>query len=96
MDKDNIKKEITDQLPYLAEKYNVKRLGIFGSVARGDSRKDSDVDMLVEFKSPVGFFDFIRLENYLTESLGRKVDLVTKEALKPLIRNDVLNDVIYV
>ena len=96
MDKDNIKKEITDQLPYLAEKYNVKRLGIFGSVARGDSKKDSDVDILVEFKSPVGFFDFIRLENYLTESLGRKVDLVTKEALKPLIRDDVLNDVIYV
>ena len=96
MDKDNIKKEITDQLPYLAEKYNVKRLGIFGSVARGDSKKDSDVDILVEFKSPVGFFDFIMLENYLTESLGRKVDLVTKEALKPLIRDDVLNDVIYV
>ena len=96
MDKDNIKKEITDQLPYLAEKYNVKRLGIFGSVARGDSKKDRDVDILVEFKSPVGFFDFIRLENYLTESLGRKVDLVTKEALKPLIRDDVLNDVIYV
>lgn len=74
----------------------LRDLEFFGSVARGDSGDDSDIDMLVEFKSPVGFFDFIRLENYLTKSLGRKVDLVTKKALKPLIRDDILNDVIYV
>lgn len=96
MNANQVKTEINSQLPYLTKKYHVKRLGVFGSVARNEAGKTSDVDMLVEFKSPVGFFDFIRLENYLTKTLGRKVDLVTKKALKPTIKNDILNDTVYV
>ena len=96
MTKNKVKTKIASQLPYLAGKYNVKKLGIFGSVSRGEDREGSDIDMLVEFKSPIGFFDFIRLENYLTKTVGRKVDLVTKKALKSTIKDDVLKDVIYV
>ncbi len=79
----------------LKEKFKVKKLGVFGSFARGESRKSSDVDILVEFAEPVGFFSFIDLENYLSDLLGRKVDLVTKNALKPAIKEEVIKDVIY-
>jgi len=96
MDKDQIRKKITKQLPFLRQKYNVKRLGIFGSVVRDQQRKGSDVDMLVEFVSPIGFFDFVRLENFLTETLNQKVDLVSKKALKSAIKDDILGETIYV
>lgn len=96
MNTNQVKTEIYNQLPYLTKKYHVKKLGVFGSMARNEARKESDVDVLVEFKSPIGFFDFIRLENYLTKTLGRKVDLVTKKALKPTIKDDILNDIVYV
>lgn len=65
MDIDEIKKKISSQLPFSRQKYNVKRLGIFGSVVRNQQGKGSDVDMLVEFISPIGFFDFIRLEIFI-------------------------------
>ena len=96
MDKEEIKKKVSDKLPFLRQKYNVKRLGLFGSVVRGQQKKGSDVDMLVEFMSPVGFFDFMRLENSLAEILNRKVDLVSKKALKTAIRDDVLRETLYV
>lgn len=96
MDKEEIRKKITGQLPYLRQKYHVKRLGIFGSVVKNQQRKGSDVDMLVEFTSPIGFFDFIRLENFLTKALNQKVDLVSKRALKPAIKDNVLKEALYV
>lgn len=88
--------KIKDQLPLLHEKYHVKKLGIFGSFARGEQNPESDVDIIVEFESPVGFFEFIRLENYLSEILGAKVDLVTERALKPSIKESVLQETVYV
>lgn len=96
MNKDEIRKKIGSQLPFLRQKYNVKRLGIFGSVVRDEQKKESDIDMLVEFASPIGFFDFIRLENFLAETLNQRVDLVTKKALKRAIKNDILKEIIYV
>lgn len=91
-----IKKKIQPNLPMMREKYHVKQLGIFGSYARGDQNEQSDLDILVDFDAPVGLFDFIRLENYLSEIVDKKVDLVTRRALKPIIRADVLKEVIYV
>lgn len=76
--------------------YNVDYIGVFGSFARGDSKETSDVDMLVGFSKPIGFFKFIELEEYLTNILGKKVDLVTEKALKPAIKDEVLREVIYV
>ena len=64
--------------------------------SRGDERGGSDIDMLVEFSKPVGFFKFIELEEFLGKLTGKKVDLVTKKALKPAIKNEILQEVSYV
>jgi uncharacterized protein len=80
----------------VVKEFSVKNIGVFGSVARGEQTDRSDIDLLVEFSKPVGFITFMRLENFLSERLGKKVDLVTPDALKPVIRNDVLTEVIYV
>ena len=69
----------------LTQKYKVKEIGIFGSVVRGEQKGTSDVDILVEFEKPIGFFRFLELEEYLSDLLGVKVDLVSKKALKPNI-----------
>jgi len=81
---------------YVAQEYAVQKIGVFGSVARNEQTEESDIDLLVEFSQPVGMVMFIRLENFLSERLGRPVDLVTPDALKPVIRKDVLAEVIYV
>ncbi|MBI2309388.1 nucleotidyltransferase family protein [Candidatus Collierbacteria bacterium] len=91
-----IQTQIKHKLPVLAHDYQVKRLGIFGSVARGKDTAKSDVDILVSFFRPPGLFDFVRLEDYLSSLLKRKVDLVTRKAIKPVIRDRVLREVTYV
>lgn len=96
MGKNNIIQKINLEMPNLREKYQVEKLGIFGSVARDENTAESDIDILVEFKNPVGFFHFIRLENYLSQILGRKVDLISKKALKAAIKEDVLKELVYV
>jgi hypothetical protein len=80
----------------VAKEYSVKTIGVFGSVARNEQTGKSDIDLLVEFSKPVGFVTFMRLENFLSERLGKQVDLVTSDSLKPVIRQDVLSEVIYV
>ncbi len=94
--KEEILKILEKELPYLKEKFNVKTIGVFGSYVRGMQKKESDIDILIEFQKPVGFFEFIELEDYLSEKLGIKVDLVTPDALKPLIKPRILKEVIYV
>ncbi len=74
--------------------YNVKSLSIFGSVARGEAGPSSDVDLLVEFSVPVGFFHFVRLQQYLEGLLGRRVDLTTPEGLRQSMRDQVLKDAV--
>lgn len=90
-----IKHTLAHHKEELRKKYKVKEMGIFGSYVRAGQRKRSDVDILVEFEEPVGLFQFIELEEYLKELLGIKVDLVTKEALKPRIGEHVLKEVSY-
>ena len=79
----------------LEEDYHVKKIGFFGSVAHGRATSKSDLDIVVEFNEPVGFFKFIELEVFLTRLLKRKVDLVTKKALKPTVKKFILSDVVY-
>ena len=74
----------------------VKDLAIFGSIARGTPSPNSDVDVLVEFNCPVGLFEFVRLKLLLEEWLGRRVDLVTPDALHPALRERILDEAIYV
>ena len=90
---DEIKSILALHKEELRQRYKVKELGIFGSYVRGDQRKRSDIDILVEFSQPIGL-KFFTLENYLSKILGLKVDLVTKGALKPIIREDILKEVI--
>jgi len=80
----------------VAKEYSVKRIGVFGSVARDEQTDQSDIDLLVEFSKPVGFVHFMQLEEFLSERLGNHVDLVTPDSLKPVIKQDVLSEVIYV
>jgi len=80
----------------IRKKYGVKSIGIFGSYVRGEQRKDSDLDILVEFEKPVDFFEFLELEEYLENILKVKVDLVLKKTLKPEISKYVLKEVVYV
>jgi predicted nucleotidyltransferase len=91
-----IKRILLSHKQDLLDKYGVREIGIFGSFAREENRKNSDIDILVELEKPMGFFKFIRLEREVSELLGAKVDLVTKNALKPHIGQRILAEVIYV
>ncbi|WP_062262512.1 nucleotidyltransferase family protein [Methanoculleus bourgensis] len=79
----------------IAARFSVSRIGIFGSVARGEQTEASDIDILVEFSRPIGFFTFLELEEFLSRNLGASVDLVTPDALKPVIRERVTAEVAY-
>jgi predicted nucleotidyltransferase len=65
----------------------VRSLDLFGSVARGDSGPDSDVDLLVDFDKPIGLFHFFRVQRRIEEILGSKVDLVMRDAVKRQLRD---------
>ncbi|MDD4485015.1 MAG: nucleotidyltransferase family protein [Methanoregula sp.] len=92
----NVLSSLKDLKGKVSDEYSVKTIGVFGSVARNEETEQSDIDLLVEFSRPVGFVTFMRLENFLSEQLGARVDLVTADSLKPVIRQDVLSEVIYV
>jgi uncharacterized protein len=80
-------------LPQLEQKYLVVRLGIFSSYAREEQREDSDLDLLVAFKEPPSLFKYIELENFISELLGVKVDLVMEDAIKQNIRERILKEI---
>lgn len=87
--------ELRHELPSIGRicaRHHVAELSVFGSMARGDAKPESDLDLLVAFQpgSVVGLFAFSRLRRELEDALGRKVDLVPKDGLKPLIRDAVL------
>jgi predicted nucleotidyltransferase len=86
-------RKLHEMLPELKEKYHVSYLGVFGSYVRGEQKPESDLDILVEFSRTPTIFKFVNLENYLSEALGVKVDLVMKDALKPNIGKHILNEV---
>ncbi len=93
---DEIKHILSSHKQELSKKYSIKSIGVFGSYVRGAQKKQSDVDLLVEFEesSNLSLLDFVRLENYLSDLLGVKVDLVEKSALKPRIGKHVLQEVV--
>jgi predicted nucleotidyltransferase len=79
----------------LQERYKVRELGIFGSYARQEQTEASDVDVLVEFSETPSLLKFVNLENYLSDNLGVKVDLVHKAGLKPRLEKRILAEVVY-
>jgi predicted nucleotidyltransferase len=81
-------------LPWLTDHYQVQSLGIFGSYVRQEQHPDSDLDVLVTFSETPSLLKFVALENYLSDLLGVKVDLVMQDALKPNIGQYILREVI--
>ena len=79
----------------LRRRFRVKSLALFGSVARNEAGPRSDVDILVAFEGSVGLFTFVRLKMYLESVLGRPVDLVTWDALRPTTREHVMEELVY-
>lgn len=90
-----IREQLHQQLGYLAEKYGVKSLAVFGSISRGEATSESDVDILVEFNRDIGI-EFIDLALELEEILGCKVDLVSRRGLKPSYFESIEADLQYV
>ena len=83
-----------DRIAAVCRRYEVKELAVFGSAVRGHLRSDSDIDVLVEFKptARIGILKFASLAEELETLLGRSVDLVTKQGLKPWVRSSVLRE----
>lgn len=77
------------------QRFGVKRLALFGSVARGEARPDSDVDVLVAFEGRATFDRYMDLKLWLEDLLGRRVDLVTERALKPRMRSQIEREAVY-
>ena len=92
--KSDILNKLRELKPILSKEYAVKRIGLFGSFADNNADQNSDIDLLVELEKPIGW-KFFSLEIYLEKVFGRKIDLVTENALKQQIKNDILNKVNY-
>ena len=89
----NVLSRLRQLLPLLSTHYKVEKLGVFGSYVRKEHRNDSDLDILVTFSEIPSLLKYIELENYLSDILGVKVDLVMQEALKPTIGKQILEEV---
>ena len=87
------------EFPRLTSRYGVKRMGLFGSFAKGIQKEDSDIDMVIEFEKPIGL-KFIELAEYIEKLLGRKVDILTSEGIKGIrvkkVGRDIERSIIYV
>jgi hypothetical protein len=88
------KRILRAHLPALRERYAIKSLGVFGSYVRGDQKKNSDLDLLVEFERAPSLFKYGELEDHLSDLVGIKVDLVMKKTLKPHIGRNILAEVV--
>jgi hypothetical protein len=93
---ERIREALEADLPALRERFALKRLAVFGSVARGSESEDSDVDVLVEFEQRVGFDEFMDLRFHLEDLLGVRVDLVTAKAIRPGMRDSIEREAIRV
>lgn len=90
---EQIKNILERQKTYLKEKYKIKEIGIFGSYVRGEQSKTSDLDILVDYEEIPSLFELVELQDYLSDILQVKVDLVMKSGLKPRIGKHILEEV---
>jgi predicted nucleotidyltransferase len=96
MNRQTILDRLNAEAPGLKRKYGVKSLAVFGSMARGDDREGSDVDILVEFDGPATFRGFMGLKLDLEDLLGRRVDLLTPKCLRPAMQAEINEEAILV
>lgn len=93
---EEIKRTINEQKSSLRERFKVKSIAIFGSYLRGEQNEESDIDILVEFYETIDLFEFVKLENFLSEMLNNKVDLVMKDTLKSRIKDKILREAVVI
>ncbi|MEW6002564.1 MAG: nucleotidyltransferase family protein [Nitrospirota bacterium] len=90
---------LKNEMPFLAEEYGVKKIGLFGSYARGKQHRKSDIDILMEFGRPIGL-KFVELADYLEKVLGRKVDILTPAGIKGIriksVASEIKRSIVYV
>ncbi len=91
---DEIKEILTEHKGDIGEKYKVKDIGLFGSYVKGKQRETSDVDVLVEFEKPVSLLHIVSLENYLSDILEIKVDVVPRKNIRQELRESILKEVV--
>ncbi len=97
MDAGQIIERIGKKKPYLKKVYHIEEIGLFGSVVRGEQTHSSDIDLLVKFENGHNdLFNYLRLKDYLEELLGKKVDLVMKNSVKPRLKDRIFSEVKYV
>lgn len=85
-------KEIKRKILPILQDYGVKKAGLFGSCVRGEMEEDSDIDILVEIEKDISLLDFVGLKLEIEDALGKKVDLVEYNTIKPLLRDRILNE----
>lgn len=90
-----ILEKLSELKPILQREYSVKQIGLFGSFSDNSNTNESDIDLLIEFEKPIGW-KYFSLEIYLENVFGRKIDLVTKNALKKQLRDTILSQVQYI
>jgi len=84
--------EIKRKMLLILQRYGVKRIGLFGSCVRGEMREDSDIDILVEIEKDISLLDFVGIKLEIEETLGRRVDLVEYNIIKPLLKERILKE----
>ena len=97
--RDEVIDKIKRQYPYLSSEYGVRRIGLFGSVARQTDQPESDIDVVVEFHKPIGL-KFMSFVEYIENLFGRKVDVLTMEGIRNIrlrkVSSEIERDIIYV
>jgi predicted nucleotidyltransferase len=91
-----IKKTLKKHKAEVVRDYKVKEIGVFGSVVRGEQKKRSDIDILVEYSELPDLLKLIELENRLEKLLKKKVDLVEKSGIRPELKDEILKEVVYI
>ncbi|MGM0509464.1 MAG: nucleotidyltransferase family protein [Fusobacteriota bacterium] len=98
MDREDILNKIRKDFPILEEKYNIKKVGLFGSYALGNANKESDIDLLIDFYKPIGF-KFFELLEFLEEELEHEVDIITEVGLEKIrvdrVKKSIKDTIIY-
>lgn len=96
--KEEILTKLKEIKPVLYKNFYIKNLGLFGSYVRGENSNSSDIDVLFEYdeSKPFSLFTLIDLEDFLTDLFKIKVDLANKKSLKPDLKDNILNEVIFV
>ena len=95
MNQISIENKLKNLKPFLSDRFSVEKIGYFGSYSRNEQTEKSDIDIIVEFRKPLGW-DFFDLQEFLEKELKIKVDLVSMKALKEQLKESILKQVRFV